>query len=147
MLFLYYGRRLSEALTLNWQSIYLDRNIYVIEAIYAKNTRRTEYPLPQAVAEFLKEYGAKKSGFVFPGETVKHVTESTFRRHWKKVIKRAEIDMMRIHDTRHALGNTFVNRGESLENIGKVLGHSSIAVTRRYAKTNLKTADRLLSDY
>lgn len=147
MLFLYYGRRLNEALTLNWQSIHLDRNIYVIEAIYAKNTRRTEYPLPQAVAEFLKEYGVKKNGFMFPGETVKHVTESTFRRHWKEVIKRAEIDEMRIHDTRHALGNTFVNRGESLENIGKVLGHSSIAVTRRYAKTSLKTADRLLSDY
>lgn len=147
MLFLYYGRRLNEALTLNWQSIYLDQNIYVVEAIYAKNTRRTEYPLPQVTAEFLKEYGIKKSGFVFPGEKIKHVTESTFRRHWKEVIKRAGIDEMRIHDTRHALGNTFINRGESLENIGKVLGHSSVAVTKRYAKTSLLTADRLLSDY
>lgn len=147
MLFLYYGRRLNEALTLNWNSIHFDQNIYVVEAIYAKNTRRTEYPLPLSIKEFLMKYGVKKSGFIFPGEKTKHVTESTFRRHWKEVIKNAGIDHMRIHDTRHALGNTFINRGESLENIGKVLGHSSIAVTRRYAKTSLKTADRLLSDY
>lgn len=43
--------------------------------------------------------------------------------------------------------NTLINRGESLENIGKVLGHSSVAATKRYAKTNLQTTDRLLSDY
>ena len=61
--------------------------------------------------------------------------------------KKQRTDHMRIHVTRHAFGNTFVNRGDSLENIGKVLGHSSIAVTRRYAKTSLKTEDRLLSDY
>jgi site-specific recombinase XerD len=114
-----------------------------VEAIYAQNTRRTEYPLPLAIKEFLMKYGVKKSGFIFPGEKIKHVTESTFRRHWKEVIKNAGKDQMRIHDTRHALGNTFVNRGESLENIGKVLGHSSIAVTKRYSKTSLKTADRL----
>ena len=147
MLFLYYGRRLNEVLTLDWRSIHGDKNIYVVEAIYAKNTRRTEYPLPQAIIEFLKVYRIKKSGFMFPGEKTKHVTESTFRRHWDKVVDRAGIEKMRIHDTRHALGNTFVNRGESLENIGKVLGHSSVAVTKRYSKTSLKTADRLLSDY
>jgi site-specific recombinase XerD len=147
MLFLYYGRRLNEALTLKWNSIYFDQNIYVVEAVCAKNRRRTEYPMPKVIADFLKEYGIKKDGFIFPGETTEHVTESTFRRHWKQVTQRAGIDSMRIHDTRHALGNTFINRGESLENIGKVLGHSSIAVTKRYAKTNLQTANRLLSDY
>jgi len=147
MLFLYYGRRLNEALTLRWNSIYIEQNIYVVEAVYAKNRRRTEYPLPKVISDFLKEYGIKKDGFIFPGETTEHVTESTFRRHWKQVTQQAGIQGMRIHDTRHALGNTFINRGESLENIGKVLGHSSVAVTKRYAKTNLQTANRLLSDY
>lgn len=147
MLFIYYGRRLNEALTLNWKSIYLDQNIYIVEATYAKNRNRTEYPLPQVIRRFLDEYGIRKTGFVFPGKTTEHITESTFRRHWKKVISRACIEKMRIHDTRHLLGNTMINRGESLENIGKVLGHSSTAVTKRYSKTSLQTADRLLSDY
>lgn len=147
MLFLYYGRRLNEALTLNWKNIFYEKNVYIVEAIYAKNRRRTVYPLAEALAKYLKEYGIKKSGFLFPGDTIQHVTESTFRRHWKKVTSRAGISNMRIHDTRHVLGNTMVNKGESLENIGKVLGHSSIAVTKRYSKTSLQTADRLLSDY
>lgn len=147
MLFLYYGRRLNEALTLKWENIFNEHNVYIVEAEYAKNRRRTEYPMSEALSRFFGEYGIQNRGFVFPGEKTEHVTESTFRRHWKKVIKRASIENMRIHDTRHVLGNTMVNRGESLENIGKVLGHSSVAVTRRYAKTNLQTADRLIRDY
>jgi len=147
MLFLYYGRRLNEALTLNWKNIYYEQNAYTVEAIYAKNRRHTEYPLAEALTRYLKEYGIKKSGFLFPGDTTQHVTESTFRRHWKKVTSRAGISNMRIHDTRHVLGNTMVNKGESLENIGKVLGHSSNAVTKRYSKTSLQTAGRLINDY
>lgn len=53
---------------------------------------------------------------------------------------------MRIHDTRHLLGNAMVNKGESLEYIGKVLGHSSTQVTR-YAKINLNTANSVLNSY
>ncbi len=147
MLFLYFGRRLNEALTMTWQNILFEQNIYVVDAIYAKNRRRTEYPISEALSRFFGEYGIQSRGFVFPGKKTEHITESTFRRHWKKVIKRAGIENMRIHDTRHVLGNTMVNRGESLENIGKVLGHSSVTVTRRYAKTSLQTADRLLKDY
>ena len=40
-----------------------------------------------------------------------------------------------------------VNKGTSLEAIGKVLGYSSIAVTKRYAKTSLATADKVLNEY
>ncbi len=147
MLFIYFGRRLNEALTLQWQSIYLDQNIYVIEDKYSKIRRRQDYPLIKPITDFLIEYGVQKKGFIFEGETTSHVTSSTFRRHWKQVIENAGIEQMRIHDTRHVLGNTFVNKGESLENVGKLLGHSSVAVTKRYAKTSLQTADRLLNDY
>lgn len=147
MLFLYFGRRLNEALTMQWQNINFEQKTYVIEDRYSKIRRRQEYPLLKPLEDFLSEYGVDKRGFIFIGKTTNHVTSNTFRRHWHAVIKNAGIENMRIHDTRHVLGNTFVNRGESLENIGKVLGHSSVAVTKRYAKTNLETADRLLNDY
>lgn len=63
------------------------------------------------------------------------------------MLSRAGIEYMRIHDTRHLLGNTMVNRGESLESIGAALGHSSVAVTKRYSKTSLQTVDNLLNSY
>lgn len=147
MLLIYFGRRLNEALTLQWPSIDFEQKTYTIEGTYSKIRKRQEYPLLKPLEDFLNEYETKKRGYIFPGEKSKHVTASTFRRHWKVVLDNACIDKMRIHDTRHLLGNTMVDRGESLENIGKVLGHSSTAVTKRYAKTSLDTADRLLNDY
>lgn len=147
MLFLYFGRRLNEALTLQWQHIHFEQNIYVVEDKYSKIRRRQDYPLIKPITDFLIEFGVQAKGFIFEGEKTPHVTSNTFRRHWNQVIKNAGIDKMRIHDTRHVLGNTFVNKGESLENVGKLLGHSSVAVTKRYAKTSLQTADRLLNKY
>lgn len=147
MLFIYFGRRLKEVLTLHWQSVNFDKKTYVIEDVYSKIRRRQEYPLLKPLEEFLTESKTFSKGYVFPGEKTPYVPVSTFRRHWNKVLKNAGIDKMRIHDTRHLLGNTMVDHGESLENIGKVLGHSSVAVTKRYAKTSLETADRLLNSY
>lgn len=147
MLFLYFGRRLNEVLTLQWHNIDFERHIYTIEDQYSKIRRRQEYPLLEPLYDFLNVYEDNKIGFLFKGEMTVNVTKNTFRRHWNQVTKNAGIEKMRIHDTRHLLGNTLVNRGESLENIGKVLGHSSVAVTKRYAKTSLDTADRLLNNY
>jgi site-specific recombinase XerD len=147
MLFLYFGRRLNEALTLRWENIYFEQNTYVIEDKYSKIRRRQEYPLLEPLKEFLEAFGIQKYGFIFKGEKTEHVTAHTFRSHWKALLKSAGIEKMRIHDTRHLIGNTMVNRGTSLEAIGKVLGHSSNAVTKRYAKTSLNTANDVLSDY
>ena len=148
MLFLYFGRRLNEVLTLQWQNIHFSQMTYTIEDVYSKIRRRQEYPLLKPLQDFLEEYDSvDNSGYIFRGEKTKHVTKNTFRHHWENLIKNAGITHMRIHDTRHLLGNTLVNQGESLENIGKVLGHSSTTVTKRYAKTTLETADRLLNNY
>ena len=147
MLFVYFGRRLKEALTLRWENIFFDQHAYVIQDRYSKIRKRQEYPLLVPLENFLLAYGTHKFGFIFTGEKTEYITAQTFRPHWKKVLKIAGIDYMRIHDTRHLLGNTMVNKGTSLEAIGKVLGHSSIAVTKRYAKTNLTTADKVLNEY
>lgn len=147
MLFLYFGRRQNEVLTLKWQNINFEQKTYVIEDIYSKIRRRQEYPLLKPLEDFFKDFGIHKTGFVFKGETTQHITKNTFRRHWVKLLENAEIEKMRIHDTRHLLGNTMVNKGQSLEAIGKVLGHSSTQVTKRYAKTSLNTANEVLNGY
>jgi site-specific recombinase XerD len=147
MLFLYFGRRQNEVLTLKWQNIDFEHNVYTIEDIYSKIRRRQEYPLLKPLKDFLIEFGIHKTGYVFKGETTPHVTKNTFRNHWKILLENAGIEKMRIHDTRHLLGNTMVNKGQSLEAIGKVLGHSSTAVTKRYAKTSLNTANDVLNSY
>lgn len=147
MLFLFFGRRLNEVLTLKWENISFDKNIYTIEDKNNKIRKRQEYPLLEPLVNFLLEFSTSKYGFIFKGEKTPNVTAHTFRSHWKKVTKRAGIEKMRIHDTRHLLGNSLVNMGISLENIGSPLGHTSVAVTRRYSKTSLQTSDRVLNLY
>ena len=147
MLFLYLGRRLNEVLTLKWEQVDLLQKTYTVDDIYSKIRRKQTYPLSPVLETLLSELGVRKRGYVFQGEKTLHVTSSTFRRHWKIMLSRADIEHMRIHDTRHLLGNTMVNRGESLESIGAALGHSSVAVTKRYSKTSLQTVDNLLNSY
>lgn len=147
MLFLYFGRRQNEVLTLKWQNINFEQKTYVIEDIYSKIRRRQEYPLLKPLEDYLNEFGIQKVGYIFKGETTPHITKDTFRSHWRKLLVNADIEEMRIHDTRHLLGNTMINKGFTLEAVGKSLGHSSINVTKRYAKTSLNTVNDVLNSY
>lgn len=149
MLFLFVGRRLNEALTLEWTEINLNDNLstYIITAEKSKDRKRHEYPLSEPLAAFLKEYGIKKRGYLFEGISTPHVTDDTFRDHWKKVCKRADIKKMRIHDTRHLLGNTLINKGVTEDVIGKVLGHQSYSITSRYAKVHINSINEALKIY
>ncbi|WP_373072111.1 tyrosine-type recombinase/integrase [Sulfurimonas sp.] len=148
MLFIYAGRRLNEVLTLDWRNINFNSKTYNIEGIYAKNRRNQEFPLNPLLEKFLLSYDQKSSGLIFTAhkDRTKPLSQETFRRHWKKLIDSLGINM-RIHDSRHLLGNTMINKGYSLEAIGKTMGHSSVHVTKRYAKTDLNTANDVLSDY
>lgn len=147
MLFLFIGRRLNEVLTLRWENINFENEEYTIIAKYSKIRRNQAYPLIDSLKKFLANFGIEKYGFVFKGVTTDHVSSSTLRPHWNKVLLRADIKKMRLHDTRHLLGNFLVNAGETLENIGPALGHGSVSVTKRYSKTNNDTKRRLLDIY
>jgi len=50
-----------------------------------------------------------------------------------RVIERAEIEHIRIHDLRHSFASFAIGQGASLVVIGSQLGHSSITTTQRYA--------------
>ena len=45
----------------------------------------------------------------------------------------AKIPDVRIHDLRHTFASLLVSGGESLEMIGRLLGHTQIGTTQRYA--------------
>ena len=47
--------------------------------------------------------------------------------------KRAGLDDVRIHDLRHSFASRALALGESLPMIGKLLGHTKIQTTARYA--------------
>ena len=72
------------------------------------------------------------SPWVFPGDVAgQPVIE--IRRFWKRIQREAQIEDVRIHDLRHTFASLLVSGGASLEMIGKLLGHTQLQTTQRYA--------------
>jgi integrase len=52
---------------------------------------------------------------------------------WQRVRARAGLKDARIHDLRHTFASAAVAAGQGLPMIGKLLGHTQVATTARYA--------------
>ena len=55
------------------------------------------------------------------------------QRPWQRIRERARLDDVRIHDLRHSFASRALALGESLTMIGKLLGHTQVQTTARYA--------------
>jgi len=78
-----------------------------------------------------------KSEFVFPGRgKTGHLVE--LKSAWKRILERANLEDLRLHDLRRTLGSWQVMTGASLAVIGKSLGHADGSpATKIYARMNL----------
>jgi integrase len=75
-----------------------------------------------------------KSGFVFPSNLSKagHIQDP--KKAWKRLLAKAELSNLRIHDIRRTLGSYQAITGASLQIIGKSLGHKSSKATEIYSR-------------
>ncbi len=53
--------------------------------------------------------------------------------YWRPIREQAELHDVRVHDLRHSFASRALALGESLYTIGKLLGHTSVATSARYA--------------
>jgi hypothetical protein len=70
--------------------------------------------------------------FLFPGD-VPGQPVVDLKRFWERMRVQADIPDVRIHDLRHTFASLLVSGGASLEMIGRLLGHTQIGTTQRYA--------------
>ncbi|MDO5623054.1 MAG: site-specific integrase, partial [Paracoccus sp. (in: a-proteobacteria)] len=71
------------------------------------------------------------------------------QRPWRRIHKAAGLEDVRIHDLRHSFASGGLLVGESLPVIGKLLGHTQVQTTARYAHLAadpLKAAATKISD-
>jgi site-specific recombinase XerD len=77
---------------------------------------------------------AQKSEFVFTEEDGQPLDVNHIYRHFQVAQKRAGItNTIRFHDTRHTFASNFMMNGGNLYDLQKLLGHTSIKMTERYA--------------
>lgn len=73
---------------------------------------------------------------LFPGEgEAGHFHDP--KKAWARILKRAGIEDLRIHDLRRTLGSWQTALGASGFIVGKSLGHKSMQATAVYARLNL----------
>nr|WP_198983237.1 site-specific integrase [Herbaspirillum sp. ASV7] len=128
------GTRRANVLSMRWKDINLARAEWRIEE--TKNGDSLVVALAPEVVKILGERMAsddKDVGFVFPGPGKKgHLVEP--KRGWERVLERAKLEDLRIHDLRRTFGSWQAKTGSSLVIIGKTLGHKNVATTQIYAR-------------
>ncbi len=70
--------------------------------------------------------------FVIPGKT-KGKAMRNLNDPWDIVCTRAGLENLRLHDARHSYASRALALGESLPMIGRLLGHTQVETTARYA--------------
>ena len=124
------GCRKSEILTLRWEDVALDA--HELRLRDAKTGARVVSLSPAAVR--VLEGLPRRPGdpWVIPGKKPgTHMR--TLNDAWQRIRARAGLEDVRIHDLRHSYASRALALGESLPMIGKLLGHSQIETTARYA--------------
>ena len=129
------GCRLGEIQTLKWD--YIDYKAGVLRLPDSKTGAKV-VPIGEAVFEILKTIEKlDKNPYVITGRVEgQHLTD--MQHPWRRLRERAGLDGLRIHDLRHSFASDALQLGQDLTMIGKLLGHTQVQTTARYA--HLKTA-------
>ena len=124
------GCRKSEVLKLRWEDV--DLAAREMRLRDAKTGPRTVQLSPAAAAALAHAPRVEGNPHVVPGMRPGS-RMGDLQRPWERIRKRAGLDGLRLHDCRHSFASRALALGESLPTIGKLLGHSHIQTTARYA--------------
>ena len=122
------GCRMSEIRDLRWEYVKDD----CIELPDAKTGGRVVPLGPEARAVLSAIPRDEDNPWVIAGRLPgSHLTD--LQRPWRRIRKQAGLEGVRIHDLRHSFASRALALGESLTMIGKLLGHTQVQTTARYA--------------
>lgn len=124
------GCRISEALGLQWSEVDMDN---MLLTLHGKG--RKDRIVPFSI-EFRKQLfrAAGRNGFVFP-----RIGRCAALRSVKILCRRLGFDppARTLHACRHTFALQYIRRGGSVFHLQKVLGHSSLEMSRRYVSLSV----------
>jgi integrase len=138
---LYTGARKSNVLTMRWDEVNFAMKEWKIPV--TKNGECLTVPLVDEAVDVLKAIKAEqeakglKIDWVFPSPASKSGHLQDPKKAWERILKRANIKDLRLHDIRRTLGSYQAIGGSSLPIIGKSLGHKTHQATQIYSRMNL----------
>ena len=124
------GCRLGEIMTLKWD--YVDFEEHALRLPDSKSGKKVVH-LGDPAVEYLRDaQRIDGNPWVITG-TLPAKPLSDLQPFWQRVRARAGVKDVRIHDLRHTFASAAVASGQGLPMIGKLLGHTQVQTTARYA--------------
>ena len=139
------GRRVSEILSLRFCDLNFETNSFKIVATNTKGKKELDFVIDDYILEALQSQARLRNIDLYSKSEAKifTYTRETPRIHFQNLLKALKLPKLRFHDIRHMLGTTLVQNGVPIQDISRMLGHSSITITeQRYAKTSKEQASR-----
>ena len=142
------GMRLGELLAVQWGDIDFNSGYIVVRRTYkrgefteTKNKKSRRVDMSESLKAVLQEQATKqkkqtlKNGWneqpelIFTTQAGKALEQNYIRRVFKRVLKKAGLREIRIHDLRHTFASQMLTLGESPVYVKEQLGHHSIQLT------------------
>ena len=122
------GCRRSEIVQLRWSEV---RDDALMLADSKTGPRRV--PLNTPARRVLERQARGESSFVFPSPLDPGCPRSLNLKLWYRVRQEADIEDVRLHDLRHTHASHAVMNGVPVPVVSRLLGHSNVRMTLRYA--------------
>jgi len=122
-LFCFHGRRVSEALQLQWQDIDFTGCTYTVRGATSKVNTDMTFTLPLDVKEALLEF-ADASGDIFPFKSID--------RQYHKIREATGINEFTAHWMRNLSVSALASMGVSATHLSSLLGHQDGGTIRKY---------------
>jgi len=128
------GMRASEIFGLRWPDIMYSEGLIAVRA-KLKGGRMRYVPMTPELADELRGFPVVISDErVFPPRAGAEGTRRRLEASFEDLLRRAKIKDFRFHDLRHTFASWYMMNGGDLYELAKLLGHSNIKMTERYAK-------------
>lgn len=143
-LFALQGRRKSEIITLRWEDIDFDRNMYTLRN--TKNGEEQTFILPDSIAILLLALKSNKQHYVFesPLDETKHIQNiQIYTNKLKKELKNPKFG---IHYLRNVVVSAMAEQGINATYLSGALGHSDLNTIRKYLSMPYKKGSEMANE-
>ena len=124
------GARKREVLDARWEDFDYERRLWRIHTTKLGKPRFV--PMSDGVVSLLESVPRYNCEWAFPNPQTCKPFVSIFN-SWNTARIQAGLQEVRIHDLRHSYASFLVNAGRSLYEVQRLLGHTQIKTTQRYA--------------
>ncbi len=138
------GLRCAEIYGLDWGDVDMEaRTMRIHQQVQrgqlvncTKSGKARLVPISTSLAPVLAEWKLRTGGqgLVFKGLLTPYIVAATVHERLRAALKACNLPEMTLYEcTRHTFASQWVMRGGTMEMLGKILGHSSTAMSRHYA--------------